>query len=296
MTDELESQEEQAAAAEAEGPVCGERLAEARRELQISILDIAKELHLDEPKVRALEKNEFDVLGAPVFAKGHLKTYAQLVNVDADDVLVDYYQLTRAAPSVPPVVSSRPKPGKELAPGPWITLVIIIIIVATAFWWFTRPPQPVTDAPADESPPAETAPAEIPQDEPPSQAAGEDTAEQTVEQPAEQTAPRVVEPVVVDEPEPEAEAQDDPVVEAGQMHVLITYTGDCWTEITDATGRRLMYDLGRDGRTVELRGAEPFSVKFGSPANVSLRVNGEERALPPTNRPDRPMNLTLSSN
>ena len=76
--------------------------------------------------------------------------------------------------------------------------------------------------------------------------------------------------------------------------MLVTYTGDCWTEITDASGRQLLFDLGRDGRTVELSGAEPFHVLFGSPGNVSLRVNGEERALPPFDRPDRPMRLTLS--
>ena len=96
MSDDVENQQRRDCA-ESQGPVGGERLAEARREQQISVHEIAKELHLDEPKVRALERNEFDVLGAPVFAKGHLKTYAQLVHVDPDDVLSDYYQLTRAA-------------------------------------------------------------------------------------------------------------------------------------------------------------------------------------------------------
>jgi len=276
MSDDVENQESQANAAEAEEPVCGERLAEARRELQISVFEIAKELHLDEPKVRALERNEFDVLGAPVFAKGHLKTYAQLVNVSSDDVLVDYYQLTRAT-TVPPVLSTRPKPGKELSPGPWIAVIVVVIIVVTAFWWFTRAVEPETKL-------EETLPAEVPQDESPAPPSSDEIPEQM--------APQAVEPVIREESQPEP--QDDPVVEAGQMHVLVTYTGDCWTEIFDATGRELMRDLGKDGRTVELSGAEPFSVLFGSPGNVSLRVNGEEHALPPVVRPDRPMRLTLS--
>ena len=62
-----------------EGPLGGERLRAARRANDISLRDIAKELHLDEGKVRALEQNDFDVLGAPVFAKGHLRKYAELV-------------------------------------------------------------------------------------------------------------------------------------------------------------------------------------------------------------------------
>jgi len=287
MSDEIENQESEASADEAQaddkGPVCGERLAQARRELQISVHEIAKELHLDEPKVRALERNEFDVLGAPVFAKGHLKTYGQLVNVDADDVLVDYYQLTRAT-TAPPVVSARPQAGKELSPGPWIAVIVIAIIVVTAFWWFTRAPEPEPAVQIEE-----TLPAEIPQEESPAPAGSDEIPEQMEPQ---QSAPQVVEPVIREESQPEP--QDEPVVEAGQLHVLVTYTGDCWTEITDANGRRLLFDLGKDGRTVELSGAEPFNVLFGNPGNVSLQVNGEARALPPTNRPDRPMRLTLS--
>jgi len=289
MSDEIKNQDSTSEAPDVAGPVCGERLAEARRQLQISVLEIAKELHLDEPKVRALERNEFDVLGAPVFAKGHLKTYAQLVNVDADDVLVDYYQITRAA-SMPPVISTRPKPGKELSPGPWIGLIVVIIIVVTAFWWFTRPAGPEAEVQFEE-----TQPADIPQDEspaPPNSAENlEEAAPQVVEPVVEQVVEQADEPIVEEEPLPEPAA--DPVVEAGQMHLLVTYSGDCWTEITDASGRRLLFDLGKDGRTVELSGAEPFNILFGNPANVSLRVNGEDRALPPT-RPDRPLRLTLS--
>jgi cytoskeleton protein RodZ len=288
MSDETENLDGEAEAAdaeaaEAEGPRCGERLAEARRELQISVHEIAKELHLDEPKVRALERNEFDVLGAPVFAKGHLKTYAHLVNVNHDDVLIDYYRITRAT-AVPPVISARPRPKKELSPGPWIGVIVVIIVLVTAFWWFTRPPTETEPEVQFE----EFQPAEVPQDESEAPPASSDNSAEILEQ----TAPQVVEPVVEEESQPEP--QTEPVVEAGQLHVLVTYTGDCWTEITDANGRRLLFDLGKDGRTVELSGAEPLNVLFGNPGNVSLRVNGKERALPPTNRPDRPMRLTLS--
>lgn len=279
MSDELENQEDKAKVAEAEGPAGGQRLAEARREQHISVDEIAKELHLDEPKVRALERNDFDILGAPVFAKGHLKKYAQLVNVDPDDVLVDYYRLTRSV-TVPPVVLNREKPGKELSPGPWIAVIVVIIIAVSAFWWFTRPaePEPVLE------------PGVQMEDVLPEQPADESETPPGSDEILTETAPQVTEPVIQDDPEPEPE----PVIEDGQMHVLVTYTGDCWTEITDANGRRLLFALGQDGRTVELSGAEPFNVLFGNPGNVSLRVNGEDRPLPPTNRPDRPMRLTLS--
>ena len=126
--------------AEASGPLGGERLAAARRAHEISATDIAKELHLDEIKIRALEKNDFAVLGAPVFAKGHLRKYAELVGVSADDVLADYYELNRSA-GAPPVVGPVRKFRRDISLGPWVTGGIIVIIIAsTAYWWFTRDP------------------------------------------------------------------------------------------------------------------------------------------------------------
>lgn len=284
MSDDVENQQDDAVPDEPKGPLGGERLAEARRELQISVHEIAKELHLDEPKVRALESNDFDVLGAPVFAKGHLKAYAQLVNVDPADVLTDYYHQTRSA-NVEPVISTRPKPRRELSPGPWIAVIVVIIVVVSAFWWFSRSPEsePGTGAPAEDS----TGTIDVPSD----------TEDEITQEPPENAEPDasaspVTEPVVAEETTAAPEIEQ--VMDDGQLHLLVTYGGDCWTEITDASGRRLLFDLGKDGRTVELTGTEPFNVLFGNPGNVSLRVNGRDFAMPATDRPDRPMRLTIS--
>ncbi|MDJ0793740.1 MAG: DUF4115 domain-containing protein [Woeseiaceae bacterium] len=286
MTEDVENQDTDDNVDEPQGPVGGERLAAARREQQISVLEIAKELHLDEPKVRALERNEFEVLGAPVFAKGHLKKYAELVSVDPDDILADYYQLERAG-EMPPLVSTRRRPRQELSPGPWIAVIVVVVVVATAYWWFTSRPLQTEAAPdvvaapgTDESMSVE------PQ-------ATDDAMEVASEQIADEPD---VEPedTATEASEPPIEETSSPVLAEGQMRILLTYTGDCWTEITDASGRRLFFDLGKDGRTVELTGAEPFNVLFGNPGNVSVVVNGGDYALPASSRPDRPLRLTIS--
>jgi len=284
MSEDVDKKQEGAAPDEPKGPLGGERLAEARRELQISVLEIAKELHLDEPKVCALESNDFEVLGAPVFAKGHLKAYAHLVNVDEADVMADYYHLTRSA-NVEPVISTRPKPRRELSPGPWIAVIVVAVIVVTAFWWFSRTPE--TDPGAAASPGDNDGALIVPPD----------NDVEVSEEPADTGDSAaivlpVTEPVVVDEPAESPVVEQ--VLEDGQLHLLVTYSGDCWTEITDASGRRLLFDLGKDGRTVELTGTEPFNVLFGNPGNVGLRVNGEDYPMPATDRPDRPMRLTIS--
>ena len=225
MSDDVDIQQNDAVPDEPAGPLGGERLAEARRELQISVHEIAKELHLDEPKVRALERNDFEVLGAPVFAKGHLKTYAQLVNVDPADVLTDYHHLNRSA-ATEPVISTRPKPRRELSPGPWIAVIVVIIVVVSAFWWFSR------DVESEIGIDAATGDRESTLVAPPENSE-EDTAEppETGEPMATDTETPVTEAVVLDELEAASAAPADtrPPMEDGQLHLLVTYVGDCWT-------------------------------------------------------------------
>ena len=291
MSDATENQKNEAPGSEPQGPLGGERLAEARREQQISVLEIAKELHLDEPKVRALERNDFDTIGAPVFAKGHLKKYAQLVGVDEGDVLKDYYELTRAA-SMPPVVSARPPPRREMSPGPWIAVIVVIILVATVYWWLTsRPvatpePEPVPD---EVVPPQEQAVLPVEVDDASTLEVDDALTLEVDDALTLEVDDAAV--VAADDTRPEVL---EPAVSEGDLRVAVTYSGDCWTEITDASGARLFFDLGKEGRRVELSGAAPFNVLFGNADNVSLEVNGSAYAIGPSERRGRTARLTLS--
>ncbi len=259
-----------------EEPMAGERLRQARNEQQISVLEVAKELHLDEPKVRALERNEFDVLGAPVFAKGHLRKYARLVGVDEDDVFADYYAMTRTS-SMPPIVVGRKKVRRESSPGPWIALIIVIIVAAAAYWWFamresaTMDPEPQSSAETDA--PVVLA-AALPVDTP---SVSEDS-----------TTGRDAVPESL--PEPVRQLPPD-----GHVNLSISYSGDCWTEISDADGRSLFVGMAYDGRTVELTGKAPISALFGNVDNVSVQVNDDDYALPTPTSANRRVRLTISS-
>ena len=283
MTDKADKQADEHPEDSATSPTGGERLAAARREQQISVLEVAKELHLDEPKVRALERNDFDMLGAPVFAKGHLRKYAKLVGVDDDDVFADYYQLTRAE-RLPPIIVGRKKVRRELSPGPWIAVVIVILGAAAAYWWISsREPAPAVSAPApaDEQAPAAASEAAIGGDEEVllAAAASEEAPEEAVVEP-------VSEPAGSAEPEPAALAD-------GDLRLVLVFSGDCWTEISDANGRRLFFGMGRAGRDVELTGPAPFRLLLGNVDNVAVSVNGSPYAVPPSAINNQAARLTI---
>lgn len=282
--------------ADASGPLGGERLAIARRAHEISASDIAKELHLDEPKIRALEQNNFELLGAPVFAKGHLRKYAELVGVSTDDIIADYYRLNQTA-GAPPVVGPARKFERDYSPVSWITVGIVVIIVASAsYWWFTRDP---VRPPAVRTQAAVLAPfASDASDEPVQQAAAE-TAEILPEP----------EPLVTTEELPPAETtlasstaadvESEPLVEdvslLPQVHVELSFSGDCWTEVSDASGRRLFYDLGTAGRVVALAGDEPLQIVLGNSENVSINVEGRDYPISDYVRRGSLTRLTINS-
>ncbi len=282
MTEEPQQPDSDEPEAEAAGARAGERLKEARREQQISVLEVAKELHLDEAKVRALERNEFDKLGAPVFAKGHLRKYAELVGVDPDDVFTDYYQMTRSESPPPVVVATRSKPRQELSPLPWVAAIVVIGIAAAAYWWFVVQSGsialPNEAAPETVEPEQRAEPTQAqPESEPDTAAAAE-----------QQPPPAVIEPERETGPDPEAVAD-------GETRLRLQFSGDCWTEISDARGRRLFFDMGRAGRDVELSGRAPFTVLFGNAENVAVEVNGEAYPVAPSNPGSRTARLTIVS-
>ena len=109
-------------------------------------------------------------------------------------------------------------------------------------------------------------------------------AQREINRPEEQ--PAVSEPV---------EAAVDATLADGESRLTLVYSGDCWTEISDATGRRLLFDMGRSGRTVELTGRAPFSVLLGNVDNVDVSVNGRDYPITTTNPGGRTARLTITN-
>jgi cytoskeleton protein RodZ len=287
MNDETGNSNDESAPSEPEGAACGERLAEARRKRQITVLEIAKELHLDEPKVRALENNDFEVLGAPVFAKGHMRKYAELVGVDIDDVLADYYRLTRSS-GMPPVVLERPRIRQELSPGPWIFAIVVILAAVLGYWLIVMRATPTVETDVD-SPPQITQ-SILPEEDrvPDDGTAVVLEAADVDETPVNSDAPVAASVEVAVVPERTGET-----VAEGQLRVAVSFTGECWTEISDADGRRLFFDMGRSGRTVELSGKAPFTALFGNAENVELQVNGSNYEISARDRRGRTARMTI---
>jgi cytoskeleton protein RodZ len=72
---------------------------------------------------------------------------------------------------------------------------------------------------------------------------------------------------------PAAPAAEAPVAGAGQVN--IQFVADCWTQVTDGSGKVLVSGLKRTGDTLDLSGKPPFAVRLGFAKGAQITYNGE---------------------
>ena len=78
----------------------GARLAAAREAAGMTLTQVAESLRLDIATLQALEAGQFQTLGAAVFVRGHLRHYAELVDLPVEEIEAAYAACAaRLAPS-----------------------------------------------------------------------------------------------------------------------------------------------------------------------------------------------------
>lgn len=245
----------------------GARLRSARERRRLTILQAAERLHLDPDILEALEADDFAALGAPVYVKGHLRHYAELVG-ESPEALYEIYSQGARVP--PPDLTRIPKPladdtGRLVAPA---VIVVIGFAVAGTVWWglslshrhwliAASNPVPITV-------PAAT-PVEPDQPVNLTLAAG--------------TAAAATRPIA-------GQAAAAAVPAHGDIEVIFVYSTDSWTEVYDATGRRLLYGLSLGHAMRRLEGVPPLSVLLGDASGVTIKVGGRAESFSPFVRAD----------
>lgn len=101
MTDSSESSAAAGDARAPGNPGPGALLLSARKARGLSRLDAAAALRLDESSIAALEEENFGRLGAPVFVRGHLRRYAELLGLSAPTVLDAYRVMAPLSETLP---------------------------------------------------------------------------------------------------------------------------------------------------------------------------------------------------
>jgi cytoskeleton protein RodZ len=249
-----------ASGAAAAGPDTPGGMLRAERERRgYSVQHAAEEMHLDTRVIEALEANRFEALGAPVYARGHLRKYATILGLSPATVLSRYEALGGVPADPTPIPTTLATPvrvveRRRVSKLPlWIAAAIAI--VAGLAWLVFELLQRRDAGSATRS--EVVAPAVVEQP--------------TVSEPVAQTPA----PVVQAAPPPPPER---PV--AGEVRLRLEFTEPSWAEIYDASGKRLMFDMGTPGRVRTVAGTPPLRVSLGLVSAVSAQVNDRPIVVP----------------
>ncbi len=117
---------------------CGTRLRQAREAAGLTLEDVGSRLRMPIQVVRSLEEEQWQKLGAPVFVRGQLRSYARLLDVDVGQLL----EQAQVGPVVPPTLVSHthtPR-ARRIAEnlGRRVLYVGITAVLAVPVWFATR--------------------------------------------------------------------------------------------------------------------------------------------------------------
>jgi cytoskeleton protein RodZ len=90
----------------------GEEFRSAREARSLSLSDVAERLHIRSVYLAAIEDEDWHVIGAPVYVRGFMRTYARFLGLDPEAAVA------RFAAAVPAGAPAAPASRQAAAPGP----------------------------------------------------------------------------------------------------------------------------------------------------------------------------------
>jgi cytoskeleton protein RodZ len=260
--------------------------------------------------VEAIEKNQFGVLGAPVFARGHLRKYAALLGLPVERVQQLYQNLgdrprdqdpvptmhRDSGPSIP--MSPDSKQRRTLQPSAKWTIVIaagVLLLAGVVAWVIHTSSKPATTdpvvAPLDTSKESEARQSPVVQTStaattntavpPTANSQSSNTANSAIGNPiaAERQS---LQPAISAAPST-ASTQTPPsqTTAARKVRLRFSFTQESWVEVYDARGTRLLYDVGFPGQTRGVDVDPPAQIVLGQAAAVNTEANGRAITVPP---------------
>jgi cytoskeleton protein RodZ len=118
----------------------GPRLRAAREKKSLTILQAAEKMHVDARILESLEAEDFAALGAPVYARGHLRHYAELVGESPTELQQLYADSTKATPAQPDltrIARGEPEGDSGKLVGPAVIGLVAVGLVGVVWWLLT---------------------------------------------------------------------------------------------------------------------------------------------------------------
>lgn len=252
------------------GGSCGARLKLARERAGLTHADVSARLKMPTRVVQALEEDDLERIGAPVFVRGQLRSYARLLGVDLEPEL-DRVAVAQLAPSQLVSHTHTPRYRRVFEQATRRAIYIVLTAaIAVPVWLATRPHL------------------------------DSNLAVQSLDVPA-----NALTAGVTPTTEPAAAAQRTPLIASmaplpaapatqAQTALSLNFTGDSWVQVYATDGSTLEQGLLGAGERRNYAAGEVARVVLGNSAAVEVQQAGQPVDLAPFSRANV-ARFTLSS-
>ena len=117
-------------------PKVGDILRAAREEQGISQRDVADRLHIRFVYIQALEASEYQKLPGTTYALGFLRTYAQHLDLDIEEMIRRYKEEATGSERKPQLVFPTPVPESRV-PGAALVISALVLVAGAYGLWFS---------------------------------------------------------------------------------------------------------------------------------------------------------------
>jgi len=277
----------------------GETLRRERVRRNLDLNQVSEELKISTRFLQAMETGNFDRLPGGVFAKAFVRQYAQLLELDAEELASEVQHLLEPQPAFPPSAEA-PRTGaapislprvpewdsisdKRSGWSGWpstitaLGLVVVVMLICSAVYAYWQRPRHVISA---QQPVPATAPAAVPQQPAPRQAAP-----QQAPSPAAENPPAA--PASTPTPAPIAAASQSaalapatpPVADAAQprgaVHVELAFRGQVWVR-AQADGKVLFATTIEPNQSRTIDAESTVVLRLGNAGLVTITLNGKQ--------------------
>ena len=307
----------------------GAKLREERLRQELSEKEVADKLHITMHYVKAIESDCYEKLPGAVFAKGYIKSYAGILELNEGEILQLYSDISkRQEESKEEEIRQKARKRKDRNK-PWLILSAIIFIGGfTGLWLYNKfstddasqPGAPLPNTQTQEARTSESLNSQISAN---SQLVPETDVEDdvvatrspldtrgsnssiptrysTVESQldgissipassAETNASELGSQLLEEAPLQQVIS----VGEAGNDMLRVSFSGESWIEISDADSNQLYRNIREAGDILEVSGNAPFNILLGDAPFASMTLNGESINVTDNIRIDNSARLTV---
>lgn len=118
----------------------GDRFRAAREARGLSLSDVSEQIRIRAVYLGAIEDENWSAIGAPVYTKGFLRTYARFLGLDPEEAVGHFKVVSDSvAPSAQSAspgkdASWSPRPRRNLTPLIWTAGLIAVLLIAFVFY------------------------------------------------------------------------------------------------------------------------------------------------------------------